>query len=320
MAVGLPLAVLAFMTLWWAWVGRDPRPGSIVPAWRPPDGVPPGAAGALIDQRADPADVLATVLDLAARGYLRIREVHPSGVPAEGGEGARIARTLLESVGLWTTEWEFRRTDQPLDELAGFEKSVAWSLFGAERSVTMSRIAGAFRERLPRIYGALYDDLVARGWLRRSPHATRREWLFLGGAMAAIGATVIAGTGDAELGTGLLLSGGIVAAFAPVMPVLTAEGARARDALLGLREYVRRAEREEVEARHGQERAPRVFAQILPYAISLGVVDLWLEEFGGLSSGPAWYVQREAPEPTAFSISMGRFCSAAIGALGAPRD
>ena len=318
MAVGLPLAVLAFMTLWWAWVGRDRRPGSIVPAWRPPDGVPPGAAGALIDQRADSADVLATVLDLAARGYLRIREVHPSGVPAEGGEGARIARTLLESVGLWTTEWEFRRTDQPLDELAGFEKSVAWSLFGAESSVTMSRIAGAFRERLPAIYDALYEDLVARDWLRRSPRATRREWLVLGGALATLGVATAVWAGDLELGIGLLLSGAIVAGFAPLMPVLTPAGTRARDLLLGLREYIRRAEREEVAARHREERAPGRFAEILPYAISLGVVDLWLEEFAGLSTGPAWYVVRDAPEPTPFAVSMGRFCAAAIGALGAP--
>jgi hypothetical protein len=307
------------MGLWWAWVGRDPQPGSIVPIWRPPDGVPPGAAGALIDQRADPADVLATVLDLAARGYLGIREVHPSGVPAEGGEGARIARTLLENVGLWTTEWEFLRTDRPFDDLAGFEKSVAYSLFGAERSVTMSQVAGPFRERLPGIYAALYDELVARDWFRRSPSATRREWLFLGGALAAIGAAAIAWAADPELGIGLALSGAVVAAFARVMPVLTPEGARARDRLLGIREYVRRAEREEVEARHGDERAPSRFAEILPYAISLGVVDLWLEEFAGLSSGPGWYVVRDAPEPTAFSVSFGQFCAAAIGALAAPR-
>ena len=116
------------MTLWWAWVGRDPRPGSIVSAWRPPDGVPPGTAGALIDQRAGPADILATLLDLASRGYLTIREVHPSGVPAEGDEAARVARSILQSVGLWTTEWEFRRTGRPLDDLAPFEGAIVHGL------------------------------------------------------------------------------------------------------------------------------------------------------------------------------------------------
>jgi hypothetical protein len=304
------------MTLWWAWVGRDPRPGSIVPAWRPPEGVPPGAAGALVDQRAGPADVLATILDLASRGYLTIREVHPAGVPAEGDEAVRVARTILQSVGLWTTEWEFRRTDQPLDDLAPFEGAIVHALLGGERSVTMSAVAPGFRELLPRLYQSLYSELVDRGWFRHSPHATRREWVILGGVVAAIGAAAIVWLGRIDLGLGLLLSGGIVLAFSPVMPVVTREGARARDQLLGLKEYVRRAELAEVESRHREERAPGHFEEILPYAIALGVVDLWLKEFAGLTEGPGWYLVEGAAEPTSFSMSMDVFWNAAIDAFG----
>jgi hypothetical protein len=311
--------VLALMTAWWAWVGRDPRPGSIVPSWRPPDGVPPGAAGALIDQRADPADILATILDLAARGYLQIREVHPAGVPAEGGEGARVARVLLENVGLWTTEWQFLRSDKPVDDLATFERAIVHSLFGVERMVTMSAVAQQFRERLPALYRSLYEEMVERGWFRHSPHSTRREWLLLGGAVAAAGVVLLAWLGIQDFGTGLLLSGAIFLAFSPIMPVVTRRGAHARDQLLGVREYVRRAERAEVEARHRGERAPRRFEEILPYAIALGVVDLWLEEFAGLARGPGWYVVQGAPEPTSFSVSLDGFFHAAIDAFGAAR-
>ena len=307
------------MTAWWAWVGRDPRPGSIVPSWRPPDGVPPGAAGALIDQRADPADILATILDLAARGYLEIREVHPAGVPAEGGEGARVARVLLENVGLWTTEWQFLRSDKPVDDLATFERAIVHSLFGVERMVTMSAVAQQFRERLPALYRSLYEEMVERGWFRHSPHSTRREWLLLGGAVAAVGVVLLAWLGIQDFGTGLLLSGAIFLAFSPIMPVVTRRGAHARDQLLGVREYVRRAERAEVEARHRGERAPRRFEEILPYAIALGVVDLWLEEFAGLARGPGWYVVQGAPEPTSFSVSLDGFFHAAIDAFGAAR-
>jgi hypothetical protein len=304
------------MTLWWAWVGRDPRPGSIVPAWRPPEGVPPGAAGALVDQRAGPADILATLLHLAARGYLTIREVHPSGVPAEGNEAARVARSILQNVGLWTTEWEFCRTDRPLDDLASFEGAIVHSLLGGEGAVTMSAVAPSFRERLPGLYQGLYRELVERGWFRHSPHATRREWVILGGVIAAIGAAAIVWLGRVDLGLGLLLSGAIVVAFAPVMPVVTREGARARDQLLGLKEYVRRAEHAEVEARHQGQRAPGHFEEILPYAIALGAVDLWLKEFAGLTEGPGWYLVEGVPEPTSFSVSMDLFWNAAIEALG----
>lgn len=303
------------MALWWAWVGRDPRPGSIVPAWRPPDGVPPGAAGALVDQRAGPADVLATLLDLASRGYLTIREVHPSGVPAEGDEAVRVARTILQSVGVWTTEWEFRRTERPLDDLAPFEGAIVHGLLGGQRSVTMSAVAPVFRKVLPGLYQGLYGELVDRGWFRHSPQATRREWLLLGGAIAALGAAAV-WLGRTDVGLGLLLSGGIVLAFAPAMPVVTREGARARDRLLGLREYIRRAEHAEVEARHRDERVPHHFEEILPYAIALGVVDLWLDEFAGLTDGPGWYLVEGVSEPTSFSVSMDLFWNAAIDAFG----
>lgn len=316
MAIGLPLFVLVGMTLWWLWIGRDPRPDSIVPAWRPPEGVAPGAAGALVDQLADPADILATILDLAARGYIQIREVHSAGVPAEGDAAAAVARSLLENVGLWTTEWEFVRSGEPPDGLATFERATYYGLFGTERSVTMSAIAGPFRQRLPRLYAALYEELVERGWFRHSPEATRREWRLLGGAAAMAGVALIAWAGNLDLGLGLLLSGGVVLAFAPAMPVVTREGARVRDQLLGVREYVRRAERAEVQARHGDQRVPHRFEEILPYAIALGVVDLWLDEFSGLTRGPSWYVVEGAPEVTAFSAHMGIFCAAAVGAIG----
>jgi hypothetical protein len=238
-------------------------------------------------------------------------------VPAEGDEAARVARTILQGVGLWTTEWEFRRTDRPLDDLAPFEGAIVHALLGAERSVTMSAVAPSFRELLPRLYHGLYRELVDRGWFRHSPKATRREWVILAGVIAALGAVAIVWLGRADLGLGLILSGGIVLAFAPVMPVVTREGARARDQLLGLREYVRRAEMAEIEARHEGERAPGHFEEILPYAIALGVVDLWLKEFAGLTEGPGWYLVEGVAEPTSFSVSMDLFWNAAIDAFGA---
>src|SRR5665647_3358515 len=41
----------------------------------PPEGVRPGEIGTLVDEKADPLDVTATMIDLAVRGYLRIDEV-----------------------------------------------------------------------------------------------------------------------------------------------------------------------------------------------------------------------------------------------------
>ena len=60
------------------------------------DGVRPGQVGTLVDERVDPVDVTATVLDLAVRGHLRIEELPRSAAYAEG-------------------EWTFTRRDSDDD-------------------------------------------------------------------------------------------------------------------------------------------------------------------------------------------------------------
>src|SRR5262249_61116422 len=45
----------------------------------PPDDIRPGQVGTLIDESADVIDVIATIVDLAVRKYLRIRELRRQG-------------------------------------------------------------------------------------------------------------------------------------------------------------------------------------------------------------------------------------------------
>ena len=47
--------------------------------FRPPDGLRPAQLGVLVDERADPVDVTATIVDLAVRGYLTIEEIPKHG-------------------------------------------------------------------------------------------------------------------------------------------------------------------------------------------------------------------------------------------------
>ena len=59
--------------------------------YEPPGGMTPAEAGTLLDERADMRDVMATLVDLAVRGYLRIEE--------QGGATAlRAARRAKEYV------------------------------------------------------------------------------------------------------------------------------------------------------------------------------------------------------------------------------
>src|SRR5947209_1921812 len=74
--LGLPaLALIWGGIVWWAF-GRDPGGRrSVKPEYAPPLDMIPAEAGALLDERAHPRDVMATVVDLAERGYLSIEPI-----------------------------------------------------------------------------------------------------------------------------------------------------------------------------------------------------------------------------------------------------
>ena len=80
-----PWFSLGFMLVRWRRKGRDPVTGDpLVVAYTPPeeDGRPflPAEIGALIDERLDPKDITASLVDLAVKGYLKIEEGKSTGL------------------------------------------------------------------------------------------------------------------------------------------------------------------------------------------------------------------------------------------------
>ncbi|WP_152918134.1 DUF2207 family protein, partial [Ardenticatena maritima] len=61
--------------VWWYTKGRDPEVGEFAEyITEPPDDLPPGIVGTLLDEKADIKDVIATIFDLARRGIISIEE------------------------------------------------------------------------------------------------------------------------------------------------------------------------------------------------------------------------------------------------------
>jgi len=70
-ALGLA-AILAYYIFVWTRVGRDPSPGTIVPSGEPPQELSPAAMRYLEQMQFDARALAASVLNLAAKGYLAI--------------------------------------------------------------------------------------------------------------------------------------------------------------------------------------------------------------------------------------------------------
>lgn len=272
----LPGLAVALGLLAWRWYGRDPDTSlSVKPEYAPPGDLAPAEAGVLLSERAQPRDVVATVVDLAVRGYLHIEPV---------------TRADQE------TDYLFRRLKPVVGDpsLRPFELFLLARLFDTDWRLNMRLLSEVRRDYdnvFPPIRDAIYRSAVKRRLFPTSPDAVRRIWLGLGITILVAGAAAYAapplwvGQGRGVLGLGLALSGAAIAALAPFMPRRTWEGARAVVRVRGFQDFLERVERDRL-ARMPHDTLHRW----LPWAIALGVTERWIWKFEGLAvDDPSWY-------------------------------
>ena len=313
-----PLALFLMLGIWWR-RGKEPPIGSIAPQWDPPEGLRPGPAGTLRDQKADMDDIVATILDLAVRGVIRIREVPPSILPGVD-EGSMVGKAL-DKLGVRKPDWEIVRLQEEWRGMAAFERRLLQGLFDGKSTRRLSDLKNEFYKDIPEIRERIYEELVAHQLFARSPQSTRRTW-------AAIGCSVIVlGIGLGILGfaigsplilPAMVIAGLIVLGFTFAMPAMTPRGAEVRRHVEGLEEFIRRAEKEELELRNAPAKTPELFDKLLPYAVALDVSDVWARQFEGiLTQPPEWYEGRVGSgwSPTMFAGDLSSFRTSAAGTL-----
>ena len=222
------------------------------------DGIRPGHVGTLADERVDPIDVTATLVDLAVRGHLVITEL-----PRE----SEFARS----------DWEIKRVEGLPVGLRPFEQQVLDGIAEPGGSVHVSGLATRVQESIGGVQNALYDEMVSNGWYERRPDDTRNRWTQL--ALAAlIISVVVTGVLAAFTTFGLVglvlivLSLGLVF-VAQEMPSRTAKGAALLGGLGALRSDLLSYPTNQMSP--GGEL--REISEILPYAIVLGGADRWLD-------------------------------------------
>ncbi len=272
----LPLLVLAACIVAWRRFGRDPlREQSVKAEYEPPAGVRPGEAGALVDETVHPRDVVATVVDLAVRGHLHIKQVSGAGLL----EPADYLFTLPKP---WLGN----------PDIEDFEVIVLAQVFGITNRRLLSEIRRDSKAILPPIRDRLYRDLVKKKYFLASPQSVRRFWGTIGGLLLALPlAGLLPAVAEpafpfsASLLLAVAVSGLVLLAFSRVMPRKTFKGARTKLQVLGFQEFLERAEKDRL------KRLPTdTLHKWLPYAIALGVEEAWIWNFGGLAvDAPAWY-------------------------------
>ena len=269
--------VAGLALLYWRWytTGRDPGDHrTIVPEYEPPDKIRPAQLGVILDESADTRDVTATIVDLAVRGYLTIKEE-----PQQWIFGKK--------------DWTLHATGKGKADLLPYEGTVYDGLFKDGADVKVSELRTHFVTSLRSAESELYRDSAARKWFATRPDRVRQGYaglsvlVIIAGAFVAwlLGRTLGAGL----VGVALVAVGFVALSVARIMPAKTAAGAELHRRTLGFGRYMEVAETE----RQRFAERENIFSDYLPYAIVFGCVDRWARAFKDIDMSQqtaSWYV------------------------------
>lgn len=277
----LPILTFLLMLVIWSRRGRD-DPAVVYAKYvtEPPSDLKPAVAGALLDERVEVREVLATIVDLARRGFLEI---------------------IDEREGLWIfkkNKTSFKRL-RSIGELEGYEKRLANGIFtNNEEVVDTDDLKDKFYTHVDAICKEVYKEVTSSGLFTGDPARTRTKWkvfgfVVLGGFVALSVLLMMAGVpGWGWLLVGGAISGIIVLGFGRSMPQRTAAGAQEQRRWEAFRNYLQDLTRYQDLAS-----ARETFERYLPYAIAFGVERDWVRRFGQLQLPvPTWYHPMWVPD------------------------
>jgi hypothetical protein len=303
------LTFLVMLRLWWV-RGRDPAGrGTIVRQYDPPEGLTPAEAGVLVDASADARDLTAQIIMLAARGYLRVHQF------------SRKKLIFTEQ------EYLLEKLRDPDDALDPVSASLLEVLFDEGtvtteriepdrdvRGVLLSSMKHRMHETASDLRTMLYEDLVRKGYFPHSPRRVRAGWVGAAFGFVALSGGLFFFTEATPIAYGsIALAGFFVGAFGVSMVRRTKRGVRAKEHLLGLKQYLAQAEQERLAHHHDVERVPAWFDQMLPFAMVLGVERAWARLFADIyHEEPQWFTSHTGAAFSAehFSADLTGFASA----------
>ncbi len=315
--VGL-IVVLGYYLTAWAYVGRDPKPGTIIPLFRPPEGMSPAVVRYLVKTKVDDETFCAAIVSLAVKGVVRIFDddgeytLHKvSSNYTSLSEGERgVAKELFadgrQSVVLKNSNHATvsgarsalaDRLESEVDDVYILKNRTYW-IVGIVLSVLAAAVTLYF-------YGAVtfgnLDFVVSLVPMLIFPAFLFRVLMLFGTSAKSLlnkkvyGLLVKIVAPLAVLAVFNLVGAYSVIAWAPVVfvgllaiiPMVfsyllrapTIRGRTVLDRIQGFKLYLSVAEKHQLEAMHPPEETPETFERYMPYAIALDVGHIWSQRF-----------------------------------------
>ncbi|MGI9249553.1 MAG: DUF2207 domain-containing protein [Woeseiaceae bacterium] len=270
--LGLVLLLAYYIPIWRKY-GRDPEEGVVVTRYAPPDGFSPASLRYIRQMYYDNKVMTAAVVNLAVKGYLEIKR--------RGGSH-------------WLTRQD---SDVLKPPLAAGEQELLTGLFKGSDKIELDdknhsilgKARSAHQESLKKDYKQHY--FKTNGALN------------IPAALIVI-CTILIALNIGRGPTALVIATIIVLCltmvfFAFIMTRPTARGRKVLDEMLGFKDFLEIAEKDELNLRNPPEKTPELFEAFLPFALALGVDQEWSERFAtvlaairdknGREYQPSWY-------------------------------
>jgi uncharacterized membrane protein YgcG len=325
-ALGLMVVVLFYFIAWHR-VGRDPKAGTIVPLFSPPDDLSPAGMRYVLKEQADNRAFAAALVDMGVHGHIKLVEEDRGWL--EGGKKTRIDRleggaelpedeqaALGDLVGPGESimmeqknHQEFSSAKNALKDVLKekyegklFLRNYGWAAAGlilflaalwlAAAAVGVASGLGAGMFLLP--FGSLLAAALLAGWM----YGRKRNVSCLAHGAFVLFLFLAASTGlplfFSSLATGWYFPVLLPALAAPIvlsafwwMSAPTVQGRKVLDDVAGFKQYLSITERERLDRMTPPEDTPALFEKYLPYAIALGVENRWADRFAPVLAAAA---------------------------------
>jgi len=362
----LPLIALLYMLIKYFRYGRDPRINrSIMVEYEPPENLKPAEVGTLVDEYADDRDIVATIIDLAIRGYLKIKPLGDKDVEIEilreGDDLEGYERRVFKAIKESAEDGKVLRLGEGVGH---YIRSL-----GPSKAKEYVEKYKKLHETFESVKDKVYNSLYLRGYFQENPKRVRDNYAVLGILMFLIamftgwifkhpdigdanlffimllmiptilalfltsysfremkkilyitsfvlfillfsmfigfyingGITIYDGIKrkdiyvpmyalhhpSIEVPLGIALAGLIISFIGLYMPRKTERGVEMYKRVLGFKEFIKRVEEDRL--KRMMEEDPTKLERIIPYAIVLGIENIWIEKISKvLSYIPDW--------------------------------
>jgi len=267
------LPLFLFFYLFWEWEkkGKDIKiKKAITPQYEPPFSLKPAEVSLILHQKITPRDISATIIHLATRGYIKIKEVKRKVVFFTKKDWILIKKREFE--------------EDP--DLSEYEKFLLRKLFGEKNEVSIYSLKHKFVKPFQELKKRISVKMTEEGFFTAPPEKVRNKYSLFGIVFFILGFGILIIWANLKIAFSFGICGVLFLIFSRFMPKRTKKGAEAYWQILGFEDYIKTAEKYRAEF---YEKA-NIFEKYLPYAIVFNLVDKWARAFEGIyNTPPEWY-------------------------------